>query len=283
MPNVKKSTLFNALTKASIKAANFPFCTIKPNTGVVPMPNPRLNQLAKIVKPQRTLPTTIKFVNIASLVKSASKSKSLSNQFLTNIRKTKAISHVVRCFKNNNIIHVSSKVNPANNIKVINTKLALANLNTCKRAIHRVQKKAKSSNNNAKAKLAVLKKCLPQLKNASMLRALNLSAKKKAAIRYLSFLTLKPTMYIANVNKNSFKNNPYLNQVRKIAAKKSSVVVPVCAAVKADIAELNNKKRNKFMQKLKLKKPSLNRVIRASYKLLNLQTYFTAKVKKVRA
>ena len=182
-----------------------------------------------------------------------------------------------------NIIHVSGKVNPADDIEVINTELALADLDTCERAIHRVQKKAKGGDKDAKAELAVLEKCLPQLENAGMLRALDLSAEEKAAIRYLSFLTLKPTMYIANVNEDGFENNPYLDQVREIAAKEGSVVVPVCAAVEADIAELDDEERDEFMQELGLEEPGLNRVIRAGYKLLNLQTYFTAGVKEVRA
>ncbi|EEO5212692.1 TPA: redox-regulated ATPase YchF, partial [Salmonella enterica] len=235
LPNVGKSTLFNALTKAGIEAANFPFCTIEPNTGVVPMPDPRLDQLAEIVKPQRILPTTMEFVDIAGLVKGASKGEGLGNQFLTNIRETEAIGHVVRCFENDNIIHVAGKVNPAEDIDVINTELALADLDTCERAIHRVQKKAKGGDKDAKAELAALEKCLPHLAEAGMLRSLDLTDEDKAAIRYLSFLTLKPTMYIANVNEDGFENNPYLDQVREIAAKEGSVVVPVCAAVEADI------------------------------------------------
>ncbi|MGL9750929.1 MAG: redox-regulated ATPase YchF [Symbiopectobacterium sp.] len=283
LPNVGKSTLFNALTKAGIEAANFPFCTIVPNTGVVPMPDPRLDKLAEIVKPQRILPTTMEFVDIAGLVKGASKGEGLGNQFLTNIRETEAIGHVVRCFENDNIIHVASKVDPADDIDTINTELALADLDTCERALHRVQKKAKGGDKDAKIEQAALEKCLPQLEKAGMLRALDLNAEEKAAIRYLSFLTLKPTMYIANVNEDGFENNPYLDRVREIAASEDSVVVPVCAAVESDIAELDDADRDEFMAELGLEELGLNRMIRTGYELLNLQTYFTAGVKEVRA
>ncbi len=283
LPNVGKSTLFNALTKSGIEASNYPFCTIEPNTGVVPMPDLRLDALAEIIKPQRVVPTTMEFVDIAGLVKGASKGEGLGNQFLTNIRETEAIGHVVRCFEDDNIIHVAGKVNPAEDIETINTELALADLETCERAIHRIQKKAKGGDKDAKLELSVLEKCLPVLSEAGMLRTLELTDEEKAAIRYLSFLTLKPTMYIANVNEDGFENNPFLDQVRAIAAKEGSVVVPVCAAIESDLAEMDDADRNEFMAELGLKEPGLNRVIRAGYELLNLQTYFTAGVKEVRA
>ena len=283
LPNVGKSTLFNALTKSGIEASNYPFCTIEPNTGVVPMPDPRLDALAEIIKPQRVVPTTMEFVDIAGLVKGASKGEGLGNQFLTNIRETEAIGHVVRCFEDDNIIHVAGKVNPAEDIETINTELALADLETCERAIHRIQKKAKGGDKDAKLELSVLEKCLPVLSEAGMLRTLELTPEEKAAIRYLSFLTLKPTMYIANVNEDGFENNPFLDQVRAIAAKEGSVVVPVCAAIESDLAEMDDADRDEFMAELGLTEPGLNRVIRAGYELLNLQTYFTAGVKEVRA
>ena len=283
LPNVGKSTLFNALTKSGIEASNYPFCTIEPNTGVVPMPDPRLDALAEIIKPQRVVPTTMEFVDIAGLVKGASKGEGLGNQFLTNIRETEAIGHVVRCFEDDNIIHVAGKVNPAEDIETINTELALADLETCERAIHRIQKKAKGGDKDAKLELSVLEKCLPVLSEAGMLRTLELTTEEKAAIRYLSFLTLKPTMYIANVNEDGFENNPFLDQVRAIAAKEGSVVVPVCAAIESDLAEMDDADRDEFMAELGLTEPGLNRVIRAGYELLNLQTYFTAGVKEVRA
>ncbi|MBI0031838.1 redox-regulated ATPase YchF [Gilliamella sp. B14384G15] len=283
LPNVGKSTLFNALTKAGIEAANFPFCTIEPNTGVVPMPDPRLDELAKIVKPQRTLPTTMEFVDIAGLVKGASKGEGLGNQFLANIRETEAIGHVVRCFENENIIHVAGKIDPAEDIEIINTELALADLEACERAMTRLQKRAKGGDKDAKFELEILEKCLPHLEQGKKLLLLDLSKEELDAVKYLSFLTLKPTMYIANVNEDGFENNPYLEKVQAIAAQEKSVVVPVCAAIEAELAELDDADRDEFMQDLGLTEPGLNRVIRAGYSLLNLQTYFTAGVKEVRA
>ncbi|MCX8586044.1 MULTISPECIES: redox-regulated ATPase YchF [unclassified Gilliamella] len=283
LPNVGKSTLFNALTKAGIEAANFPFCTIEPNTGVVPMPDPRLDQLAEIVKPQRTLPTTMEFVDIAGLVKGASKGEGLGNQFLANIRETEAIGHVVRCFENENIVHVAGKIDPAEDIEIINTELALADLEACERAITRLQKRAKGGDKDAKYELEILEKCLPHLEQGKKLLLLNLSKEELDAIKYLSFLTLKPTMYIANVNEDGFENNPFLDKVKAIAEQEKAVVVPVCAAIEAELAELDDADRDEFMQDLGLTEPGLNRVIRAGYSLLNLQTYFTAGVKEVRA
>ncbi|MDF7667413.1 redox-regulated ATPase YchF [Orbaceae bacterium ESL0727] len=283
LPNVGKSTLFNALTKAGIEAANFPFCTIEPNTGIVPMPDPRLDQLAAIVKPQRVLPTTMEFVDIAGLVKGASKGEGLGNQFLSNIRETEAIGHVVRCFENDNIIHVAGKIDPAEDIDIINTELALADLEACERALLRVQKRAKGGDKDAKIEQAILEKCLPHLEQGKKLLLLDLSKEEINAIKYLSFLTLKPTMYIANVNEDGFENNPYLDQVIAIAEKEKSVVVPVCASIEAELSELDDADRDEFMQELGFTEPGLNRVIRAGYNLLNLQTYFTAGVKEVRA
>ncbi len=283
LPNVGKSTLFNALTKAGIEAANFPFCTIEPNTGVVPVPDKRLDALAEIVKPQRILPTTMEFVDIAGLVAGASKGEGLGNKFLSNIRETDAIGHVVRCFENDNIVHVAGQVSPKDDIEVINTELALADLDSCERAIQRNAKKAKGGDKDAKFEITVLEKLLPALEQAKMLRSVELTKEEKAAIDYLNFLTIKPTMYIANVNDDGFEDNPYLAQVMEIAAAENAIVVPVCAAMESEIAELDAEEAAEFMADLGLEEPGLNRVIRAGYELLNLQTYFTAGVKEVRA
>jgi GTP-binding protein YchF len=283
LPNVGKSTLFNALTKAGIDAANFPFCTIEPNTGVVPVPDPRLDKLTAIVKPERVLATTMEFVDIAGLVAGASKGEGLGNKFLANIRETDAIGHVVRCFDNDNIIHVANKVNPIDDIDVINTELALSDMDTAERAIFRLAKKAKGGDKDAKFEMPVLEKILKHVEEGHMVRSLELSKEEKAAVDYLNFLTLKPTMYIANVNDDGFENNPYLDQVQKIADEEGAIVVAVCAEIESELSEMDDEDRIEFMAEMGLEEPGLNRVINAGYSLLHLQTYFTAGVKEVRA
>ncbi|ALS98121.1 redox-regulated ATPase YchF [Lacimicrobium alkaliphilum] len=283
LPNVGKSTLFNALTKAGIEAANFPFCTIEPNTGVVPVPDTRLDKLAAIVNPQRVIPTTMEFVDIAGLVAGASKGEGLGNKFLANIRETDAIGHVVRCFENDNIVHVAGGVNPADDIEVINTELALADLDTCEKALLRVGKRAKGGDKDAKFEVQVLEKIKPHLDQGNMLRSVELEKEELAAIAYMNFLTLKPTMYIANVNDDGFENNPHLDKVREMAEGENAVVVAVCAEIESEIAELEEEEKAEFMADMGLDEPGLNRVIRAGYDLLNLNTYFTAGVKEVRA
>ncbi len=283
LPNVGKSTLFNALTKAGIEAANFPFCTIEPNTGVVPVPDPRLDALADIVNPQKVIPTTMEFVDIAGLVEGASKGEGLGNKFLANIRETDAIGHVVRCFDDENIVHVAGKVDPAEDIDVINTELALADLDSVDRAIIRVGKRAKGGDNDAKFELKVLEKIKPHLDEGQLLRSVSLEKEEYAAIAYMNLLTLKPTMYIANVNEDGFDNNPYLDKVCEIAAGENAVVVVVCAAIEAEISELDDEDKAEFLSEMGLDEPGLNRVIRGGYNLLTLETYFTAGVKEVRA
>jgi GTP-binding protein YchF len=283
LPNVGKSTLFNALTKAGIEAANFPFCTIEPNTGVVPVPDPRLDALEKIVNPERVLATTMEFVDIAGLVAGASKGEGLGNKFLANIRETDAIGHVVRCFDNENIIHVSNKVSPADDIDVINTELALSDMDTAERAIFRLAKKAKGGDKDAKFEIPVLEKILKHVEDGHMVRSLELTKEEKAAVDYLNFLTIKPTMYIANVNDDGFENNPYLDEVQKIADAEGAIVVAVCAEIESELSEMDDEDRVEFMADLGLEEPGLNRVINAGYSLLHLQTYFTAGVKEVRA
>ncbi|MFY8349758.1 redox-regulated ATPase YchF [Pseudoalteromonas sp. SSM20] len=283
LPNVGKSTLFNALTQAGIEAANFPFCTIEPNTGVVAVPDARLDQLAAIVNPQKILATTMEFVDIAGLVKGASKGEGLGNQFLANIRETDAIGHVVRCFENENIVHVAGQIDPADDIDVINTELVLADMEAADRAVQRNAKKAKGGDKDAKFELVVLEKVKAHLDEGLTLRSLELEKEEKAAIQYINFLTIKPTMYIANVNDDGFENNPFLDKVREIAAKENAVVVPVCAEIESELSELEEEDKKEFMEDLGIEEPGLNRVIRAGYELLNLQTYFTAGVKEVRA
>jgi GTP-binding protein YchF len=283
LPNVGKSTLFNALTKAGIEAANFPFCTIEPNTGVVPVPDLRMDKLAEIVNPQRVLPTSMEFVDIAGLVEGASKGEGLGNKFLANIRETDAIGHVVRCFDDENIVHVAGKVSPQDDIDVINTELALSDLETIEKAFLRVGKRAKGGDSDAKFEIKVLEKIKPHLDEGKLVRSIELTKEEIAAISYMNLLTLKPTMYIANVNDDGFENNPYLDKVKAIAADEDAVVVAVCAAIESEIAELDDDEKAEFMDDMGLEEPGLNRVIRAGYNLLNLQTYFTAGVKEVRA
>ncbi|WP_299668828.1 redox-regulated ATPase YchF [uncultured Psychromonas sp.] len=283
LPNVGKSTLFNALTKAGIEAANFPFCTIEPNTGIVPVPDPRLDQLAAIVNPQKVLPTTMEFVDIAGLVEGASKGEGLGNKFLANIRETDAIGHVVRCFQDDNIVHVAGKIDPQEDIDIINTELALADLESCDRAILRLGKKAKGGDKDAKFELPILERIKAHLEADGMVRGLELEKEERAAIDYLSFLTLKPTMYIANVAEDGFEDNPFLDKVREIAEKEGAVVVPVCAAIESEIAELDDEDKAEFLEGIGQSEPGLNRVIYSGYELLHLQTYFTAGVKEVRA
>lgn len=283
LPNVGKSTLFNALTKAGIQAENYPFCTIEPNVGVVPVPDLRLDQLATIVKPQKVLPAIVDFVDIAGLVAGASKGEGLGNKFLANIRECDAIAHVVRCFEDDNVIHVAGKVDPLSDIEVINTELALADLDSVEKAVNRAAKVAKTGEKTAKAKLELLEKIRVQLDTGKPVRALGLSADELTQVYDLHLLTIKPTMYIANVAEDGFENNPRLDAVRKFAAEEGAEVVAVCASIEAELIELDDEERGVFLAEMGQDEPGLNRVIRAGYKLLGLQTYFTAGVKEVRA
>ncbi len=283
LPNVGKSTLFNALTKAGIDAANFPFCTIEPNTGVVPVPDPRLDALAEIVKPERTLPATMEFVDIAGLVEGASKGEGLGNQFLANIRETDAIAHVVRCFDDDNIVHVSGKVSPLDDIAVINTELALADLESVERAMQRAQRAAKGQDKEAIALVKVFEKLLPVLNEGEAARTVALDDDERKLLRSYNLLTLKPTMYIANVAEDGFEDNALFDQVAAHAASEGAEIVAICAQIESEIAELDEDEKVEFLADLGMEEPGLNRVIRAGYELLGLQTYFTAGVKEVRA
>ena len=283
LPNVGKSTLFNALTKATIAAENYPFCTIDPNVGVVPVPDPRMDKLAVIVKPERILPTTIEFVDIAGLVAGASKGEGLGNQFLGNIRETDAIVHVVRCFDDDNVIHVAGRVDPINDIEVINTELALADMSSVERALQKTAKASKSGNKDELARKDVLERVLEQLNAGDPVRTLGLTEDEAKLIKELCLITLKPVLYVANVQDDGFENNPMLDKVKNFAENEGSKVVAVCAAIEAEIVQLEEAEKNEFLEDLGLDEPGLNRVVRAAYELLNLSTYFTAGVKEVRA
>jgi GTP-binding protein YchF len=283
LPNVGKSTLFNALTKAGIAAANFPFCTIEPNVGVVPVPDPRLNALAEIVKPQRCLPTAVEFVDIAGLVAGAASGEGLGNKFLAHIREVDAITHVVRCFDNDDIIHVSNRIDPIADIDTIDTELALADLDSVEKALQRAERSAKTGDKDAKARVEVLTRVRDGLDAGKPARALGLSEDDRLAVRDLFLLTLKPVMYVANVLEDGFENNPHLDAVRARALTEGAEVVPVSAAIEEELSQLEDEDRDAFLADLGLEEPGLNRVIRAAYKLLGLQTYFTAGVKEVRA
>jgi len=283
LPNVGKSTLFNALTKAGIQAGNYPFCTIEPNVGIVFVPDARMDKLAEIVQPERVVPTSMEFVDIAGLVAGASKGEGLGNKFLANIRETDAIAHVVRCFDNDDVIHVEGKINPISDIEVIDTELALADLESVGKAVDKVGRVAKSGDKDAKAKFELLERVSAHLNESKPVRSMGLSEDDLAALYDLHLLTVKPVMYIANVSDDGFENNPHLDAVKQRAEGENAVVVAVCAAIEEELIELEADEAKEFLEELGLDEPGLNRVIRAGYKLLDLQTYFTAGVKEVRA
>ncbi|MBV1951395.1 MAG: redox-regulated ATPase YchF [Cycloclasticus sp.] len=283
LPNVGKSTIFNALTKATIAAENYPFCTIEPNTGIVPVPDSRLDHLADIVSPERVLPTTFEFVDIAGLVAGASKGEGLGNQFLANIRESDAIAHVVRCFEDDDIIHVAGKIDPLADIEVIQTELALADMNSIEKALLKATKASKSGNKDEVQRKNFLQRALTHLDSDITLRTLEASDDELASLSDLQLLTLKPMLYVANVQDDGFENNPHLDLVTQLAAEQGADVVSICAALEAEIIQLDEEERGEFMEEMGLTEPGLNRVIRAGYHLLGLQTYFTAGVKEVRA
>lgn len=283
LPNVGKSTLFNALTQAAIAAENYPFCTIDPNVGVVPIPDPRLDALAEIVNPERVVPTSIEFVDIAGLVAGASQGEGLGNQFLAHIRETDAIAHVVRCFESTDVIHVAGKVDPIADIEVINTELGLADLGTIDKALQRAIKASKGGNKDEVRRKELFERLQQHVDAGGAVRALQYDDEEKQILRELHLLTSKPTVFIANVREDGFENNPLLERLREFAVREGALVVPVCAAFEAEIAQLKEDEKADFLAEMGLTEPGLNRVIRVAYQLLNLQTYFTAGVKEVRA
>jgi GTP-binding protein YchF len=283
LPNVGKSTLFNELTKAGIPAENYPFCTIEPNVGIVEVPDTRLAQLATIVKPERILPAAVEFVDIAGLVAGASKGEGLGNQFLAHIRETDAIVNVVRCFEDPNVIHVAGKVSPLDDIAVIQTELALADLTTVEKTIQRETKKARSGDKDAAALVALLERVLVQLNDAKPVRAMNLDKEQIAMLKPLCLITSKPAMYVANVSDSGFTNNPLLDQLSEYAKSQHSPIVAICASIESEIADMDDSDKLEFLSDMGMEEPGLNRLIRAAFDLLGLQTYFTAGVKEVRA
>lgn len=283
LPNVGKSTLFNALTQAGIEASNYPFCTIEPNVGVVTVPDPRLNALSDIVKPQRIVPAVMQFVDIAGLVKGAATGEGLGNKFLANIRETDAIAHVVRCFEHHNIVHVEGKVDPIHDIETINTELALADMETIDKALLKADKLSRSGNKEAIAEKSLLEKLKTQIDQGLPIRSLPLTSEEQDIVRRLFLLTAKPVLYIANVDDNGYENNPHLDRVKALAETEGSKVVAICASTEAELMDLDDADRLELMNDLGLSEPGLNRVIRAGYELLGLETYFTAGVKEVHA
>ena len=283
LPNVGKSTLFNALTNAGIESANYPFCTIEPNVGVVPVPDEREQALAAIVNPERVLSATVDFMDIAGLVEGASKGEGLGNKFLANIRETDAIVQVVRCFENDDIVHVAGKVDPISDIEIINMELIFADMESIEKAIQKVQRIAKSGDKEATARMTILQKVLAQLEEGKLVRLMGLSDDELKELRDLHLLTVKPMMYIANVNEDGFENNPLLDSVKALADEQNAIVVAICASLEEEIAQLDDEDKADFLEEMGQDEPGLNRVIRAGYELLGLQTYFTAGVKEVRA